>query len=181
MITCPVSSGSLSSLLDTRGCIELIAEPYRLQKDVVLCVAYSEYVNYIRALPEDSSIRLLSGTKRTVHYCNTRDPKLYNSFLVDIAFAICKELLYSERVREDATVIVPMSDSTAMSVSQFLRVATYTPHALERFDKLLQEHDHSQKIKMPRNKTLKQLALSIFSLSERAELHGELCLAYDLT
>ena len=180
MVTCPVSSGSLSSLLDTRGCIEIIAEPYRLQKDVVLCVAYSEYVNYIRALPEDSSIRLLSGTRQTVQYCNNKDPKLYKSFLVDIAFAICKELLYSERVREDATVIVPVSDDSAMSVSKFLRIVTYTPNSSERFERLLQEHDHSQRIKMPRNKLLKQLALGIFSLSEIVELHGELCLAYDL-
>ncbi len=180
MVTCQVNSSSLSSLLDTRGCIEIIAEPYRLQKNVVLCVTYSEYINYVRSLPEDSSIRLLSGTKKAVRYCNTNDPKLYMCFLVDMAFAMCKELFYSERTGEDATVIIPTSDSTAIAVSTFLRMVAYPPNIDLEFEKLLTEHNHAEKIRSKRNKALKQLALGLYSLSKLSSAKGELCLAYDL-
>lgn len=181
MVTCQVNSGSLSSLMDTRGCIELIAEPYRLQRDVVLGVPYSEYVTYIQALPEDSSITLLSGTKQTIRSCTAKDPTLYNAFLCDVAFAICKELFYSERCGEDATVIVPIKNGPApMAVSKFLRIATISPFDSDKFEKLLAVHNHSQRIRSERNKQLKQLALALYSLSCLGNIRGELGLTYDL-
>ncbi len=181
MVTCQVNSGSLSSLLDTRGCIEVIAEPYRLQPDVVLGVPYSEYVNYIQALSEDSSIALFSGTKQTIKSCIAKDPALYNAFLRDVAFAICKELFYSERCGEPATVIIPITlNSEPITASKFLRISTVSEAIEANFERLLKAHNHQQKIKSKRNLELKRMAQAIYALSCRGSVQGELGLTYDL-
>lgn len=182
MVTCQVNAGSLSSLLDTRGSIELIAEPYRLQQSVALSVPYSEYVKYIQMLPHDSKIALFSDTQTTLRYATTKDPRLYNSYLKDVAFAICKELFYSERCQEDATVIVPFSfNSESWEVSSFLQMVSVTPYLEQEFESLLKVHNHHERIRIQRNKTLKRLALAIYKLSSLSQVSGELCLAYDLS
>lgn len=182
MVTCQVNAGSLSSLMDTRGSIELIAEPYRLQRGVALSVPYSEYVKYIQMLPSDSTIVLFSDTQTTLRYATTKDPHLYNSYLKDVAFAICKELFYSERCEEAATVIVPYSyNSDSWDVSRFLQMVSVTPYVEQEFEYLLKTHNHHERVRTERNKTLKKLAQAIYKLSTLDNVSGELCLAYDLS
>lgn len=181
MYRCLVTANALSSLLDTRSGIELVAEPYRLQSEVTLCVAYSEYVNYVNSLTNDSVVCLASGTSTAIQYAVEQNPKLYSCYLKDIAFAICKELAYSEHERKGATVILPTSHrygSTA--VSYLLRLLKGDSVSRQELDSLLESTSYGTKLKSVRNKSLKDIAYALVQLSHNSAFMSELNLDYDL-
>lgn len=109
MIEQYVRANCLSCLLNRNNQVEIIPEPFRMQSSVSLRVTYSEYRNYILSLPQDTLIKLCADVELLRNLASTESPKLYNYFLRDIAFAICKEVHYAEKYRKKATVIVPAS------------------------------------------------------------------------
>ena len=100
---------NLSCLINTDSSIELIPEPFRMQPDVLFKVTYSEYVNFVLSLSLDSQVKLMTPTDVLLNMARTKQPKLYNCFLSDMAFAMLKEIMFAEHYREKATVIVPAS------------------------------------------------------------------------
>ena len=102
-------ASNLSCLLNADKEMELIPEPFRMQRNVIFRVTYSEYINYVLSLAKNNRIKLLSNTGSILDLALTEHPMLYNHFLEDMAFAIVKELYFAEFYKKRATVILPAS------------------------------------------------------------------------
>ena len=109
MLQLYAKADNLSCLVNTDSSIELIPEPFRMQSNVLFKVTYSEYVNFVLSLTLDSKVKLMTPTSVLLNMARTKQPKLYNCFLRDMAFAMLKEIMFAEHYKERATVIIPAS------------------------------------------------------------------------
>lgn len=102
-------ANNLSCLLNAERDIERLPEPFRMQRNVIFRVTYSEYINFVLSLAKNQNIKLLSNTGNILDLVMCEHPKLYNHFLQDMAFAIVKELFFAEHYKRRATIILPAS------------------------------------------------------------------------
>lgn len=124
MLQLYAKADNLSCLINTDSSIELIPEPFRMQSNVLFKVTYSEYVNFILSLTLDSKVKLMTPTDTLLNMARTKQPKLYNCFLGDMAFAMLKEIMFAEHYKERATVIIPASyNRRNVVVSDMLKIS----------------------------------------------------------
>ena len=109
MIQLYAKAENLSCLINNDNKIETIPEPFRMQENVLFKVTYSEYINFVLSLTLDSKVQLMTPTDVLLNMARTNQPKLYNHFLRDVAFAIIKEVMFAEHYKRRGTVIVPAS------------------------------------------------------------------------
>lgn len=109
MIKQTVKADSLSCIISGDYRLERLPEPFRMQKQLSLHVFYAEYVKYVQMLNSDSPVHLRTDIDKLKSLATTNNGKLYECFLKDLAFAICKEIWYAELYKRDATTIVPTS------------------------------------------------------------------------
>lgn len=177
-----VSANSLSCLLNRNCFVELIPEPFRMQYSVSFRVAYSEYINYILSLKEDSGVKLTSDFQYLKNLVSVNHPRLYSCFLQDIAFAICKELHFAEKYNKDASVIIPTSfRNTAMKVTDCLKSYSACREVEGEMIEQVTSTGYSLKsVKRPANIPLFQLAVILYQLSKATTEVKEVSLVYDL-
>lgn len=182
MKKCLAKADNLSSLLDTQAGIEIMLEPYRLQPTVVVGIAYSEFLAYVRSLTANSQIKLFSGNSRLINFAGNNNPQLYNCFLSNIAFAICKEIFYAELFYGDGTVIVPSTATPTgeMPLAVFLQAFPATKVQKSELDTFLRDTNWYTPIKRKNNLRLKELAYCLYAASlKQVQYKGELNLGYD--
>lgn len=182
MIEQCVTASSLSCLLNGDSSVEIVPEPFRMQYAVSFRVAYSEYINYILSLKENSGIKLMSDYTYLKGLASTNNPKLYSCFLQDIVFAICKELCFAERYRRDASVILPSSYKVqSLKVTECLKSYEYCRDLEpELIDCVNKKGFLLKKVERPDNKPLLQLAVVLYQLSKVTASVKEVNLVYDL-
>lgn len=101
---------SMSVLFSQDRDLERLPEPFRLQgNNVMFSIDYSEYVRYIQTLDETKYVKLMTDMQRLRELAVNNNSKLYNCYLADCAFAICKEVAFSEEYNKPATVILPVA------------------------------------------------------------------------
>lgn len=105
-----VPASCLSILFDTDVSVERVPEPFRLQSDLVLCIPYSEYLSFVRSLSRDSQINMYPSTQVVLEQLQEQSIKNYQSYLLNVAFAICKELHFATVYNIPPTIYLPSSD-----------------------------------------------------------------------
>lgn len=105
-----VRAASLGVLFDTDINVERIPEPFRLQPDLVLTIPYSEYLSFVHSLPRDSKIEMYPSTQVVLEQLQAQSIKNYRSYLLNVAFTICKELHFSAEYNLPPTIYLPSSD-----------------------------------------------------------------------
>lgn len=105
-----VPATSLSVIFDTDINVERIPEPFRLQPDLVLSIPYSEYLLYVHSLSRDSEINMYPSTKDVLEQIHPQSIKSYRGYLLNVAFAICKELHFATVYNLPPTIYLPSSD-----------------------------------------------------------------------
>ena len=124
MLQLYAKADNLSCLINTDSSIELLPEPFRMQSNVLFKVTYSEYVSFVLSLTLESRVKLMTPTDVLLNMARTKQPKLYNCFLTDMAFAMLKEIMFAEHYSERATVIVPASyNRSNVVVSDMLKLS----------------------------------------------------------
>lgn len=182
MIEQYVSANSLSCLLNRDSSVELIPEPFRMQYAVSFRVAYSEYINYILSLREDSGIKLMSEFGYLKSLASSNNPRLYSCFLQDTAFAIMKELCFAERYKRAASVIIPSAfNSAPLKVTDCLQ--SYDACKVSQYELVSRTAETGFIIKevvCSDNIPLFKLAVILYQLSKVAVSVKEVNLVYDL-
>lgn len=113
---------NLSCLLNEDKDVEILPEPFRMQKEVIFHVTYSEYKKYILSLASDTEVKLMTDITVLQTMAMQDQPRLYQCFLKDVAFAILKELYFAELYKKPATTILPASSNgNSMKLSQFVQ------------------------------------------------------------
>lgn len=112
MVTHRVTAAALSVLFDTDINIERVPEPFRLQPGLVLSIPYSEYLSFVHSLSQDSLIDLYPSTQVVLEQLQAQSIKNYQGYLLNVAFAICKELHFATVYKMEPTVILPSSDTS---------------------------------------------------------------------
>ena len=100
---------NLSCLVNSYKHLETLPEPFRMQDSVTFRVTPSTYAEFILTLTPDSGVRLMTQLDVLHRLASIGSPKLYNSFLADVAFSILKEISYAELFHCYATIILPTS------------------------------------------------------------------------
>jgi hypothetical protein len=182
MIEQYVQANSLSCLMNEDRTIEIIPEPFRMQGSVSFRVTYSEYSNYILSLPKDTGVILMSELSYLRNLASSDNPKLYSCFLKDLAFAICKEVWFSECYAKDASIILPASYiSKVMTVSAILQSYLYCRDVeSELLGKVQSAGFKPFKTQRIQNIRLVQLAVVLYSMSKVPNGVEEVNLVYDL-
>ena len=96
---------NLAALMVLDRGLEPTPEPFRMQGDVWVHVDYSQYLAFIRSLPEESQL-LYNPTvvlKEAMEHRN--DTALLKAFYTDMACAVGKELFFAEAKHKPATHI----------------------------------------------------------------------------
>lgn len=173
---------NLSCLLNADKEMELIPEPFRMQRNVIFRVTYSEYINYVLSLAKNNRIKLLSNTGSLVDLALTGHPLLYNHFLEDMAFAIIKELYFAEFYRKRATVILPAAfNQHNINLSSLLGSYPYCVGVQnELLFKCAQLGFNLPKNISEVNLFLYKTAVILYSLSKNSNAVEEVNLVYDL-
>lgn len=165
--------------------IEPFPEPFRLQGDVTLCVAYSEYINYINSMPEDSQVVLSLEINKLKNLARSDSSTLYSYFLRDMAFAICKELFWASRYQTDGTVILPIatdaSRATVMVSEWFVYFGFLADASNDMLYKMAQAGYGTLNVQGEHNSNLLKIAAILDQLANRHNATlGEVNLSYDL-
>ena len=113
-----VMSDNLAPILLLDKEMEETPEPFRMQKNVLLIVSFSEYLKFIDNYL-DKVDYLSTPTSMLKQYIMHNDTtRLYSSFLADMAYAVAKELHYAEKYKKSATMLVhDVSDAKVNSLS----------------------------------------------------------------
>ena len=182
MVEQNVQANSLSCLLNADSSVELIPEPFRMQKNVIFRVTYSEYSNYILSLQQNTNIILANDVAYLRSLASTGNPKLYACFLQDLAFAICKEISFAERYKRDATVILPSAyNRNDILLTQCLIISHSCSDAeIELRHRIHQAGFGLTKVEKARNVQLFNVAVVLYSLSKVQTAMKEVNLVYDL-
>lgn len=182
MIEQYVQANSLSCLLNRDSFVEVIPEPFRMQGMVSFRVTYSEYINYILSLPVDSGIILSNEFTYLRNLASSANPKLYAYFLQDMAFAICKELVFAEKYRQDASVILPASfNGNNVMASAYLESYRYCVEVeKELLNKVSTAGFGQLKVQRDHNRSLFKLAVILYFMSKVPTVMEEVNLVYDL-
>ncbi len=177
-----VKANCLSCLFNEDRRVELIPEPFRMQGVVSFRVTYQEYIRYILTLTRTTGIVLAADVEYLRELASSKNPKLYSSFLKDMAFAVLKEVWFAERYNKDASIILPATlDSEPSNVSDLLEFYQYCGES-ERVLAVMMENagfEHS----IPRrsqNLNLYKLGVLLHYTSNSSVTLKELNLVYDL-
>lgn len=177
-----VTAKSLTCILNRDITIEPIPEPFRMQSEISFHVTYSEYINYILSLPQDTPVVLCKPVTLLKQLSNTSKYKLYGYYLQDIAFAICKEVYYAERHSKDASVILPASyNSSRLTVADY--VQNYELCRSVENELFTEVHAAGiiiPKVKRERNLTLLKLAVCLYYVSKAQGKVKEVNLVYNM-
>ncbi len=120
MIEQSVPYSEMSCLFQQDKDLEILPEPFRLQQNVTFYVMYSEYVKYIKSFEDLRKLKLSYDASYLRALAVSGSQKLYNCFLADMAFAICKEVSFSEECDLPASVILPAAYGVELqTVSSF--------------------------------------------------------------
>lgn len=182
MITEWVKANSLTCLLNEDPNIELLPEPFRLQRNVSFCVPYSEYSKYILSLRDSDKVQLMTSLSVLRDLASSGSPLLFKYFLKDIAFAICKELFYAAAWHKDASIILPTSsDATTVPTSQLLQL--YPTAAQYEYELCTKMNDSGYKVSTKlsgHNLQMFQIAVVLYHLSYQFTTQRQVSLVYDL-
>ena len=182
MIEQYVPASSLSCLLNQDISVEKLPEPFRMQGSISFRVTYSEYSEYVLSLPLDTQVILMLDCQNLRNLAANGNPVLYSWFLKDMAFAICKEIWYSEAYQKDASIILPASfNGNNIKVSDCLSYYSVS-RGVESLlvHRVLSAGFESRKIQRFQNQYLFQLAVTLYYLSTIPSGMEEVNLVYDL-
>lgn len=168
-----VSASSFSVLFDTNVQTERVPEPFRLQEGLVLGIPYSEYISYVHSLSQDSAIELYPSTRYVLNQMSAQSINNYRCYLMNVAYAICKELHFASIYSSQPTLIIPTSDADIS-----LNWRTY----VERTKSTWQSHARVREVAEGYNLTIKpitglaqsamELASCLFEVARRVEVEG---------
>lgn len=181
MIEQCVNANSLSCLLNADYRAEQIPEPFRMQSSVSFRVTYSEYYNYILSLRDDSPVMLMCDRRYLKSLAMGQSSRLYNCYLQDMAFAICKELAYAEAYGKDATVILPTSFN-GKDVLLSDCISYYELCEVEESELFLVVNNTGfmlKSIRRAHNQKLWKLAVFLFTMSKSQNIAEEVNLVYN--
>lgn len=116
-----VQADSMSVLFNRDISVEIFPEPFRLQDNVLIRVAYSEYINYIKTLSDDAHIQLGADLSLLKKYASCGNDELYLQYLRDMMFALSKELYFGELCKCPCTWILPNSGTNDLPLSTLLQ------------------------------------------------------------
>ena len=133
-----VGYDNLAPLLLLDKQMEETPEPFRMQKDVLLVVSFSEYLKFIDVYLNKVDY-LSTPTFILKRYRATQDTnKLYVSFLKDMAYCVAKELHYAETYNKSATCFMHTAeDSNILSLQDvekmYKDIRSYTEQQLRDY------------------------------------------------
>lgn len=141
-----------------------LPEPFRLQRNVVFVIEYSEYLKYIR---NNANLKLSTDTEVLKSNLERDNDAVMKSFLTDIAFAINKELYYATNYASDATVILPKFDNgITITITDLLKRTQIDPSVVKVLKNLMSQHKLYQKsMTTEHNEKLRQLSYVLLTLA----------------
>lgn len=173
---------NLSCLLNTDKELELIPEPFRMQRNVLFKVTYSEYVTYVLSLRLEPHVKLMTDSAVLINMAHTKQPKLYNHFLQDMSFALMKEIFFAEHFGKKGTIIMPASYNDK-SVLASNMVSMY-PQCLQASNQLVSKFTSLgyifPKVVSVNNSDLFKIAVVLYHLSLSENPVEEMNVVYDL-
>lgn len=176
-----VPAESFTCLLDRNSQVEIVPEPFRLQSSVAFRLAYSEYANYIISLGSNNRVRLSADYKRLLDLADKKSPLLYKYYLQDVAFAIVKELCFAQAYNCDATIILPTSDTDAVSISDMVKHYDIAKSIEDTFIREVQSFGFDCKIpKSEHNLLLYKLAVVLYYLAPHLKPQKAVSILYDV-
>lgn len=178
-----VDASSLSCILNEDYDSEPIPEPFRMQRAVSFHVTYSEYINYLLSLQQDSGIVLVRDIKTLRNLAMEKNQNLYKYFLQDVAFGILKELSYAEQYARPATIILPAS-LNGNNVDAELCLAAfehYKDFTAECKARVLQAGFKLPKTYRDENISLFKLAIVLYAFGKVSVSSKEVNIVYDAT
>lgn len=175
-------ASNMSCLLSANKESEQYPEPFRMQPNVIFHVPYSEYKSYVLSLQSEMGVRLMTDLKVLSDMATADNPRLYNCFLMDVAFAIIKELSYAEVFKRPASIILPASfNDNDVSLNTFLRAYEYSTGAQSQLVKICR----SRKYILPdriseQNANMFKLAVVLYNIAVNGSQVKEMNLVYDV-
>ena len=182
MIDVYVTADSLSCLFHRDAYCESIPEPFRMQENVSFHVTYSEYVNYIVDMPDNSLVKLSESVRHLKELAASSSDALLKYFMLDMAFAIAKEVCYADSFKKKASVIVPYSYSgTVLQAQNLLTAYNY----YSKFEGGLREALRSAGFNVSKNvsdlnSNLYKIAVSLYGFALSRQHLDEVNLVYDI-
>lgn len=175
-------ASNLSCLLSANKDSEIIPEPFRMQSKVIFKVTYSEYINYVLSLTSAMGVKLMTANDVLSDMATTGQPKLYNCFLKDVAFAIIKELYFASVCRKTASVILPASfNNNNVGLRQFLGAYAYCSKAQSELVTRCRQLGYTLPENLTdRNAELFKLAVVLYNISMQPRAVEEMNLVYDI-
>lgn len=175
-------ASNLSCLLSANKESEVIPEPFRMQPDVIFKVTYSEYINYVLSLSTMLNVCLMSDVKVLSDMATVGNPKLYNSFLADVAFAIVKELYFASVCRRTASIILPASfNDNNVGIRQVIGAYADCVVAKAEFMRKCKSRGYELPTELSgQNAVLYQLAVVMYNWSMKQTVVKEVNLEYDV-
>lgn len=176
------NADNLSCLLSANKDSEMIPEPFRMQPKVIFKVTYSEYINYVLSLTSAMSVKLMTATSVLSDMATTGQPKLYNCFLKDMAFAIIKELYYASACHKTASIILPASfNNNNVGLRQILEAYAYCGQAQTELVSRCRALGYILPANLTdQNANLFKLSVVLYNISMQPNAVEEMNLVYDI-
>lgn len=179
-----VYADSLSCILCRDSQYEVLPEPFRMQREVIFRIPYSEYVRYLLSLTNDSNITLMHNVEELVKMALTEQPILYNFFLKDISFAIMKEIVFSERYNKKCSILLPVTEGSDRDVnmSKLLEAFPACNLAQAALTKCVRDSGFILESSISlQNGDMYKLAVVLYHLASLDKPVSEMTLIYDLS
>lgn len=185
MLELYATADSLSCLINSQKDLECLPEPFRMQDNVTFRVTPSAYTEFVLSLTSESGVHLMQQLDVLQRLAAIGSPKLYNCFLMDIAFAMLKEISFAEKFKRYATVILPTSQNANNNVyaSTLLEKYSYveTGVELELYNYMTLTGFGLPKVVSQRNIDLYKIAVVLYFLSKCKTAVKEVNILYDCT
>lgn len=182
MLELYATSDCMSCLVNSDSSLECQPEPFRMQDNITFRVTPSAYTEFILSLTPKSGVRLMQQLDVLQRLASIGSPKLYNYFLMDMAFAMLKELSFAEKFKRYATIILPTSqNANNVCASHLLEMYSYVEPGVELE---LQAYMTNSGFGLPRvvsqlNIDLYKMAVVLYFMSKCKTAVKELNVLYD--
>lgn len=163
-----MSRDAMTAILQQSRSQELFPEPFRLQENTAFLVSFDVYIEYVKSLSDDSPVQLTYGIPYLRTLVASSNTRMYSAFLADMAFAICKEISFSEEWYKPSSLILPTdSRSTPRTVSDFAQMYSSALVCEEELFDRINRFGYKLKRKLTeRNTQLFHMAVLLYHLSK---------------
>lgn len=173
MIEILTTKDVLSAILCQCRQQEQFPEPFRLQEKVVFLVSFETYVDYIKTLTDDTCVQLTFAISYLRNLTVAGNERAYDAFLADMAFAICKEISYSEEWQKPASLILPTAEGVSVcTVDDFSNMYSESLTCGAELIQRVISFGYPMKKKLTeRNTVLLHVAVLLYHLSKLGRRH----------